>query len=458
MTTRRLLILSHLLVAFVATGIAGLTAAGSYMLLYLVVGTTLLSIAAGWWCAARIRLGLRLIENAIAKGERLEGVSEFHKSAAILQAHVQRWVDSAAMGQRQTREVEAVLASVDRQGTAHGERHNAARQLRMVLASLGREAHETLKQLITCNGEIDRIGQKLSKGAQQQSDTAVKATRDIERLSEDIGTIETTASRTQQAVKSAQETAASASEVVLQLVQGMECIREEVTVGEAKVRLLREHALEIGALAHTIADVCARTDMLALNASIESVRAGEHGRGFAVVADEIRKLAGQIANSTQEVLDRITSIETEMDEANKIMSNERADIDAESERVESVGDFLAAIQNSTAQMQENLEKVGQASQNQLRRTSDIVTFLEHVLEVSDAGRSNSEETRWKTKSLTELIVRLTDVLEPLLLSAQNQPTTNISSSAASGTFARSGESSDQPAAKLAQNRKELVVG
>ena len=208
-----------------------------------------------------------------------------------------------------------------------------------------------------------------------------------------------------------------ASEVVSQLRQGMETIREEVTVGETKVRLLREHAIEIGALARTIAEICAKTDMLALNASIESVRAGEHGRGFAVVADEIRKLAGQVANSAQEVMDRITSIESEMDETYKIMSSERSDIDAESEHVESLGCSLAAIQNSTGQMQEQLEKVEQASRNQLRRAVDIVSFLEQVLAVSDAGRGDSEETRWKTKMLTELIVRLTDVLEPLLLSA-----------------------------------------
>jgi len=446
-------------VAFVAAGIAGLSpiANSSSALVYAVVCTTALSMATGWWCASQIRRGLRLIENAIADGERLKGDSEFHKTAANLYAHVQRWVDSAATGRQQMREVEAVLASVDRQGTEHGEPHNASRQLRLVLASVGREAHETLKQLITCNGEIYQIGQKLSEGAQQQSDTAVKATRDIERLSEDIGTIEKTSTQTQQAVKAARETAVQAVEIVSQLRAGMECIREEVTVGETKVRLLREHALEIGALARTITEVCAKTDMLALNASIESVRAGEHGRGFAVVADEIRKLAGQVANSAREVEDRITSIESEMDETYKIMSSERAGIDAEAEHVESLGCSLVAIQHSTDQMQEHLKKVEQASQNQLRRTSDIVTFLENVLAVADAGRGNSEETRWKTKTLTELIVRLTDVLEPLLLSAQNQPTTHASSSGASGASARSGERNTQPAAKAAKSFEQMVV-
>jgi len=64
---------------------------------------------------------------------------------------------------------------------------------------------------------------------------------------------------------------------------------------------LQEKTKGITGITSSIQDVSDRTNILAINASIEAARAGAVGKGFRIIANEVRSLAGQTGNFAKEI-------------------------------------------------------------------------------------------------------------------------------------------------------------
>lgn len=120
------------------------------------------------------------------------------------------------------------------------------------------------------------------------------------------------------------------------------------------VRALANATSELKELADEVRSIAAKTNLLAINASIEAARAGQAGRGFAVIADEVRKLSmlsSDIgARITQRMTDVSSTMGTTLDAASRASDQDRDAINAATNVVEDVLGHVRELARSTDEM------------------------------------------------------------------------------------------------------------
>lgn len=105
-----------------------------------------------------------------------------------------------------------------------------------------------------------------------------------------------------------------------------------------KIEELNECTKRLSAANNLIASITSKTNLLAMNASIEASHAGEQGKGFAVVAKEIRALAEKSRTQQQDVsraIDDINSMVSDMVSYSEIAQKSFDEIVLNTERVQS---------------------------------------------------------------------------------------------------------------------------
>ena len=114
------------------------------------------------------------------------------------------------------------------------------------------------------------------------------------------------------AAAASDEFAMSIGEISRQAASSAELARkasDSAQEADSTISNLTVSAEEVGNIVELIQSIARRTNLLALNASIEAARGGEAGRGFAVVASEVKELAAQTSRATEEVAKKIQKIQ-----------------------------------------------------------------------------------------------------------------------------------------------------
>jgi methyl-accepting chemotaxis protein len=308
----------------------------------------------------------------------------------------------------------AVYANI-LEGIAQGQRSQF--RLRM-------EAQASLAALEASRDGVLEAGQTLTDSAGALTSTTHALSRQAAHLREEAERISGTSARLAGSARSLSEAgrasagraegAARATGDVDALVGGMESgmgeLERAVQEATLAVRALQERGAKVGGIVATIKELAAETNMLALNAGIEAMRAGEHGRGFGVVAREVRRLAEAAGRSSEQAREGMAALEGQVRQVLGVVERIRETSARTAPVFASARGALSGIRASVLEAHDSLARAAQEADVQAGGTAAISEATARLLALVEEHAATSVDVAATSSQLGDLAEELRRLL------------------------------------------------
>lgn len=268
--------------------------------------------------------------------------------------------------------------------------------------------NELLSRAASIGDSVKKTTDNLSVIAKELSSTSLEQSADVKEI---LTTMEDTNAFSQNiagriekvsyGTDSTKDDVSAGFDVLRQNIQQMEAISESNKIITEGIRSLGQQIDSIGDVVTLINDVADQTRIIAFNAELEAVSAGDEGRNFHIVATEIRRLANSTMNSVHEIQKYIETIQTAS--KNLIGSSESGTryIQEETRTSKDLEKHFTAIQKSAEETSVKAAEITSIISQQTSSFNQIVITLRQI----SAG---IESFTVSTKSISDTASQMQD--------------------------------------------------
>ncbi|MGK7934102.1 MAG: methyl-accepting chemotaxis protein [Microcystaceae cyanobacterium] len=314
----------------------------------------------------------------------------------------------------------------DVEGAARGDLTVEAEVTADVLGAVADAFNLTIQNLREIVKQVKKAALQVNKGSTDSESFARNNSGDALRMAEELAvtlnSVQMMTDSIQRVAENAREaeevahtssiTALKGGEAVEQTVAAILQIRETVSEAARKVKRLAEASQEISKIVAVISQIASRTNLLALNASIQAARAGEAGKGFAIVADEVRQLADRSAKELKDIEQIVLQIQSETGSVMKAME----------EGIQQVIKLTDMSEQSKSALEDIIDVSNRINTLVRSITADTVKQRENsraVAQVMQSVELTAQETSQESQRVAGSLQKLVSISRDLLTSVES---------------------------------------
>lgn len=267
------------------------------------------------------------------------------------------------------------------------------------LFEAGNGLDDMARQCSTTTDDVSRAVEEISKGAVSQAEEIQNASSEIVAMGQVIEDIVENVNDLTETSNSMSKAGTASTETMMNLSASNDQTVSAIGNIGNQIRLTDESIKKISMATELITSIASQTNLLSLNASIESARAGEAGRGFAVVATEIQKLAVQSNDAAIEIQQIIGNLISEsqrtmdeMREAEVLMREQQEKLNDTKEKFDEVSTGIDVSREGTKQIRECADSCNSAR-------ASVIDVISNLSAISEENAASAQET---TASMQEL--------------------------------------------------------
>ena len=286
-----------------------------------------------------------------------------------------------------------------------------------------------IEDITFTTSELEKLSEKLNSMSFDQEKSASNISSSIHQISSTMEELAVSSKRvheqTVEVVKKSRdilEISKQGDEALERNRSNMERVKEITKNLSSQVLVLSEHIKEVEGIVEMVGELSDKTDLLAINASIEAAKGGEENRSFQVVAEEIRRLADLSKSS----LDKITSIIEEIEDiVNKLVFSSEEELKSIEESFSLINVAYNTMKSLVSALKEAVDSfsfIDSATKEQSEAVKQVAESLSMLYKESGKATQLAKKLHEHSGKIAEISSKLRKFLEesPIITSKKDE--------------------------------------